>query len=312
MYSTKKGLSFDGDKWENFCQVCFRLKYENEGYQAMPADVKGDLGIEGFTRTGKVFQCYCPDSNTNNIKLYEDQRDKMSTDLGKLFKNRDVLPNYLGEVIIKQWIFVVPEYSNKDLIKHYQTKKDEIKNLNLKFLCEDFDILVHDIGFFAREIPLVINNENEKLNIGGDKKLVEEQYHDWKGKEIDLVQNSIRKQEKRFPQNTINISQKVNELTDRDVRAYLNGKIITRNWSDIYPEQYEKFLEMIDIIEEQVKDLCLFPPDEENYNSRYKEINIMVEEKVRSYFSTIDERTIISLCKYVMADWILRCPINFE
>lgn len=116
MFSTKNGRSFNGDSWENFCQLCFKTKYVSEGYQAMPADVRGDLGIEGFTRTGKVFQCYCPDTNTSHIKLYEDQRDKITTDLNKLSKNKNVLPNYLGETIIKEWIFVTPEYSNKDLV----------------------------------------------------------------------------------------------------------------------------------------------------------------------------------------------------
>lgn len=312
MFNTKSGFSFDGDKWENFCQVCFKLKYESEGYQAMPADVKGDLGIEGFTRTGKVFQCYCPDTNSSHIKLYEDQRDKMTTDLGKLSKNKEVLPKYLGDVIIRDWIFVTPEYSNKDLIKHCQSKKDEIRKLNLPILANDFDILVHDIGFFAKEIPIVYNHNKEKLNIGGNKDLVDKQYYDWKNQEIDLVQNSIKKQSKRFSQDVNNLEDRVNRLTDRDVRAYLNGKIITRNWNEISPEQYEVFLEMIDIIEEQVKDLCLFPPENNNYDLRYRDIKIMVEEKVKGYFSTLDERTIILLCEYVMADWILRCPINFE
>ena len=312
MFTTKTGLSFDGDKWENFCQVCFRLKYDNDGYQAMPADVKGDLGIEGFTRTGKVFQCYCPDTNTSHIKLYEDQRDKMTTDLGKLHKNRNLLPKYLGNVIVKEWIFVTPEYSNKDLIKHYQSKKDEIKKQDLSFISPDFDILVHDIDFFAKEIPIVLNHNNVKLNIGGDKTLVEKQYYDWKAQEIDLVQNSVNKHNKRFLLNTTDVADKVNRLTDRDVRAYLNGMVIKRNWNDIFPEQYEKFLEMIDIIEEQVKDLCLFAPDNDNYDLRYREIRSMVEEKVKSCFSTLDERTVMHLCEYVMADWILRCPINFE
>jgi hypothetical protein len=50
MYKTAYG-TFDGNSWEDFCQQCFKLKYENDGYQEMPA-WQGDLGIEGFTRSG--------------------------------------------------------------------------------------------------------------------------------------------------------------------------------------------------------------------------------------------------------------------
>ena len=50
-----KYSTYDGNSWEEFCQICLKLKFESEGYQELPA-WQGDMGIEGFTRTGKVFQ----------------------------------------------------------------------------------------------------------------------------------------------------------------------------------------------------------------------------------------------------------------
>ena len=73
MYNTKFG-PYDGNSWEDLMQLCFRLKYESEYYQSIPAS-SGDCGIEGFTKTGKVFQCYCPDNNMSSADLYEKQRD---------------------------------------------------------------------------------------------------------------------------------------------------------------------------------------------------------------------------------------------
>ena len=60
MYQRKYG-DFEGDSWEDFCQQCLKIRYRDEKYQEIPAHFGGDMGIEGFTRTGKVFQCYCPD-----------------------------------------------------------------------------------------------------------------------------------------------------------------------------------------------------------------------------------------------------------
>lgn len=74
MYKTDYG-TFNENSWEDFCQQCFKLKYEKDGYQEMPA-WQGDLGIEGFTRSGLLFQCYCPDAEYNPDKLYKEQWKK--------------------------------------------------------------------------------------------------------------------------------------------------------------------------------------------------------------------------------------------
>jgi hypothetical protein len=41
MYKTEHG-DFNGITWEEFCQICFKRKYEEDGYQEMPA-WQGDL-----------------------------------------------------------------------------------------------------------------------------------------------------------------------------------------------------------------------------------------------------------------------------
>jgi len=35
-------------------------------------------------------------------------------------------------------------------------------------------------------------------------------------------------------------------------------------------------------------------------------------EKIKSNFPFLEETMIQNLCNQVLADWILRCPINFE
>src|SRR5690606_24929220 len=109
--------NFDGDSWEGFCQQCLKLKYEHDGYQEMPA-WQGDLGIEGFTRSGILFQCYCPDEDYNPDLLYEKQRDKITTDLKKLITYETQLVSYLGAAKVVKWIFLTPEYKNKELVRH--------------------------------------------------------------------------------------------------------------------------------------------------------------------------------------------------
>ena len=113
----------DGEGWESFCQQLLKLKYSsNEGYQGVPDRYGGDLGIEGFTQTGRVFQCYCPDGEPSHKELYESQRDKITRDISKLLKNETELKLLLGDIIIKEWQFLTPRYDSRELIAHC-TKK---------------------------------------------------------------------------------------------------------------------------------------------------------------------------------------------
>jgi hypothetical protein len=74
MFVTPLG-SFDGTSWDNIIQVIHKRKYMEVGYQPIKAS-PGDYGLEGFTKDGLAFQCYCPDYNVDSTKLYELQRDK--------------------------------------------------------------------------------------------------------------------------------------------------------------------------------------------------------------------------------------------
>ena len=51
----------NGNNWEDLCVKCYRIRYQNDNYTAIPATNGGDAGIEGFTNKGIVHQCYCPE-----------------------------------------------------------------------------------------------------------------------------------------------------------------------------------------------------------------------------------------------------------
>jgi len=90
LHNTDWGL-FTGEQWEAMFQIILKRKHENNGYQPIITIPSGDHGIEGFTRTGDVFQCYCPAQDYDNADLYEKQRNKITTDLNKLEYNKDLL-----------------------------------------------------------------------------------------------------------------------------------------------------------------------------------------------------------------------------
>ncbi|MDR3587942.1 MAG: hypothetical protein P4L59_21915 [Desulfosporosinus sp.] len=60
------------------------MRYQDAHYQKVPAVVGGDAGIEGFTSTGIVYQCYSPERRYSDDELNEHLRKKMTNDIGKL------------------------------------------------------------------------------------------------------------------------------------------------------------------------------------------------------------------------------------
>lgn len=307
MYSTKFG-PYDGDSWEALMQICFRLKYESEYYQPVPAS-SGDCGIEGFTKNGKVFQCYCPDNNLSSRDLYEKQRDKITTDIKKLNLYQKKLSRFLNGTLIKEWIFVTPESRMNDLVLHCNGKTDEILKLNLPIIDPTFKVIIHDIDNFAREIPIALNADGQKLLI--DKEQLDGgSLIKWKDQEIDLVSNAIRKHTKRFPVNASGVEEKVNKLTDATIESFLDQTTILSRWRQLHPDDYEKFLILFSQIEKEIEELCMFPTDD--INLLYRQLRSLVKEKLTGNFGYLNEITIDNLTNGAIADWLLRCPLDFE
>lgn len=307
MYATKCG-PFNGDSWEDLIQICLRLKYESEQYQSIPAS-PGDFGIEGFTKTGKVFQCYCPDNNITSSTLYEKQRDKITKDINKLSLYKDRLGQIFGGTKIKEWIFVTPEYRMNELVIHCNKKVEEIKLLNLPIIDDDFQIIIHDIGNFTKEIPIALNGSGQKLMIN-PKVSDSSNMTSWKEQENELVGNAIKKHTKRFPDNATGVTKKVNELTENTIKSYFDRESILSRWRSLHPQDYDKFLILVSQVEETVRERCMFPSDDNN--ALYRSLRSLVEEKLRDNFTYLDDTTITNLTNGVVADWLLRCPLDFE
>lgn len=307
MYTTDHG-DFDGNSWEEFCQLCFKHKYEKEGYQELPA-WRGDLGIEGFTKSGIAFQCYCPDENYNHDVLYEKQRDKITKDLNKLVLNENDLKLYLETVKISKWIFVTPQYQNKELIRHCAQKAKEYRIKKLDILSFDFDILVHDLGFFTEQIPFILDAKIKKIDLNHNGES-DEDINKWFESTIDLVENANRKNAHRISINAQNRDLKIEKLTKITVSNFLNGNTTITKLQQKFPDDYEKLVRTISQFEKKVEELCL--TNSASSNDLYFSIENELKQRIKETFPYLNGNTINRLTEQVLADWILRCPIDFE
>lgn len=309
MIKTEYG-NFDGDRWEKISQICFKRRYENEAYFEIIAS-PGDYGIEGFTRTGKAFQCYCPDEHYTQNVLYDKQRDKITTDLKKLKIHEKALTKKLGGTLISKWYFVSPSYSKNDIVDHCTNKRDEVKKWGLSIIDNNtFEVIPVDIDFLKPEIHQILKASSKKIDITPSAPTSINEKLKWKGKEITLIKNAQRKHKLRFATSNSNVDKKVDDLTEKSVSHFLEGNNILKKWQSDYPDDYEKFIEIVDQVEEQVIEECMFPSVDNN--ALYKDFSVLLIAKIKESFPFLEQTMIQNLCNQVMADWILRCPINFE
>jgi hypothetical protein len=66
-------------------QSCLKIKHQQHNFKSVPADSGGDYGLDGYNSIGDAYQCYCPEKEYTDKELYEHQRDKVTTDIQKLF-----------------------------------------------------------------------------------------------------------------------------------------------------------------------------------------------------------------------------------
>lgn len=154
-----------GEEWEKLCNSCYRMRYQEFGYQEIPAKYRGDGGIEGFTKNGIVYQCYCPEKAYTDDELYEHMRDKMTKDVSK-FISKDYEPVLKGLGIrdVREWHFVIPEYRDKRILEHAEKKRREVMEYKKEhsaqcdYISEDFTITVKVVDDFKVELSRIIRS----------------------------------------------------------------------------------------------------------------------------------------------------------
>lgn len=302
--------TFDGNKWESVSQLCFKNNFREEAYQEIKA-TPGDFGIEGFTRTGKAFQCYCPNEHYSTKELYENQRDKITKDLKKLKTYEQQLKKILGTTKINKWYFVTPMYAKNDIVQHCTQKKDEVKSWNLSIIDNDnFEVIFEDIGFLHPYLNTAIENSKIKIDISPAIAVGAEDKLKWKDSEISLIENAQTKNSHRTNKSSSNFETNLDKLVDINVQNYLEGNNILIKWEEDYPSDYEIFLNITSAIESEIEERCISNTKEPS--ELYEEFRNILKREIQNSFTNLAPQMVTKLTNWALADWIFRCPINFE
>lgn len=291
----------DGNEWERYCQDLLRLRYRDD-YQEVPAQYGGDLGIEGFTRSGLVFQCYCPDEDPSGDDLYEAQRNKITRDINKLTKNAAEISK-LGAGKIKEWQFLSPRYNSRHLIEHCRTKEAEVLALNLPTIDRSFRIMLRTENDYIPERQIFLEAAGLKIQPKGIAATPETIAHLVASNNV--IVSNIHNKLRKLPVSTEYRA----TLTEEMIRNYVAGQGELQSLNENFPSTYRSVVQLKTAVESQLATRVLSGAHD---GAVLEKVLDYYEARLSKDFSnSLSTALIMQLSSEAISDWLGRCPLNF-
>ncbi|MGW8883054.1 hypothetical protein [Streptomyces sp. NPDC055749] len=293
---------YSGDEWEQYCLLLARRHYGADRVQEVPARHGGDLGIEAFTFCGRAFQCYAPVEPLSTAERYEKQRDKLSTDLRKLSTKQKDLHRLLGDVKINTYIFLVPIFDSAHLVQHASAKAEEVRSKNLPFITADFKVSVATDSSYARERSEILERSPSLVDVVPTPP---GEVDSWMEGNSQLAETALAKLAKlRLPPGSrlAYLEQLVNQFLDSEnALARLREK---------YPDQWEAATGSK--VRKERKLVLEYPPGSTNNAADVTSIVKSLKEELSRQVPALDDSFIDAMSWGSIADWLMRCPLDFE
>ncbi len=295
---------YDGNAWQKLAEILFQLKYGSERFQKIPDEHQGDWGLEAYTIDGLAFQCYAPEKEYPVEELYLKQRNKISTDIRKFKDNHQPLGGLIHPAKYSKWFLITPRHDSKKLNQHAARKTEEIR-ASCSHVTTDFRIMIHSgDDFFFEEIGRYINQGVSSLKI--------------EIPEVSDLELNAHLIDQSVGYGTIQAklgrggvtADGVAYLSKEYIRDYIVGQSVRDKILKSSPELFSSMDEKIrsierDILKKYQLSRALTP---EQLNLDLEKLKTdLIEKSGRS----LDSTTVDYLARGTIADWLIRCPMDF-
>ncbi len=293
-----------GEEWQRWANQLLIRHYGPTEYQRIQDNDRGDAGIEGFTiSNGHAYQAYGCEEPLSTSERYEKQRVKMTRDIAKFIGNHSILERIFGTVKITRWVLFVPYYDSKQIVLHASQKTSEVVNARLSYIAESFRVMVCQEDDFCVERDQLINAGIRTLQVSSSSASSEE-VTSWALSNVGLS-TTLDEKLRKLP--TIQNAEHKKQFHHQILKWYLEGQSILealRNYPDVYGQvisaksHRENFLVMSTINGRTPQEILL---------SSVNELLKTLQDQVKELHSFSAE----ALAHEAVADWLLRCPLDF-
>jgi len=307
--------NLNGDTWEKWCDDCYRDRYQGSNYVKIPASHTGDAGIEGFTNNGVVYQCYCPERSYSDDELYEHQRNKVTRDIAKLIdKDNAKRLSELGVRYVKEWHFVIPEYKDKRIIEHLESKRKEVSEARtndpdtFSYIDPDIEIVLKTAEDFKVELVRLIRNPLVDIKLNMAVKSINDV--DWTTCETEKIQNIKRKL--KAIMGTDESDSDFKDMLKFWAEAYLKGIEIMNMLQMSCGPIYE---ELLNLEQQYKKDVSAKSKMNKDNTVNYKLFNEILEnfeKTIKEQFECFSVPSIMELKRDLVSGWLADCSLQFK
>jgi hypothetical protein len=294
-----------GSDWQNWANQLLVRHYGPMEYQQVPDKHKGDAGLEGFTITkGHAFQAYGPEEPLSTQDRYVKQRDKMTADVAKFIKNAQVLSAIFGRVRITRWTLFVPVCDSIELIAHASKKTEEIIMAQLPYAADELRVMVCDEEIFAAEANALLSTRVDSLELVHEG-VSDEQVVAW-ADEHDTIVERLDGKLRKLP--SLATDAQRHAFRDKVLKWYLEGQDMLAGLRK-YPAAYEKIIKAKSHRENFLAASTI---------SDTAKPGDVFQTALRSFLETVKREAMEvsalscdALAHEAVADWMLRCPLDF-
>lgn len=293
-------------QWEEYCVRLLQARYPLGEFQPVPATDRGDYGIEGFATDGCAFQCYASEALATG-DLYEHQRSKMHEDIQKFINNSAGLKKLLAGIVIKNWVFLVPEVRSKKLIEYAGRKQEEVRSAKLSYAHPEFHISVLTDDAFATERAMLIHTGAQVLHLP----------------ELPVPPSSIDAWESNASNDPLNarLADKIGRMSSftaepmrhafrrEMIRRFIAGENMLDQVRAYSPETWEDILEIKTARESVMRAEQIL-----SGHTPQRFIETQREELVARYkhrITGLSHETFDTLSWEAISEWLVRCPLDF-
>ncbi|EKN3949859.1 hypothetical protein FG465_000062 [Yersinia enterocolitica] len=289
--------------WENYFKDIVRLHYKPANYFDVPDKHVGDFGIECFTHSGHVFQCYLPEQSSDIAKLVTAQKKKINSDIKKItVDNVAECQKLFGELKVTRWILATPFHESARLAQFCAEKSLDVRNLNVPYIDKEFQIMVHTERDYPQE-SFSLKKTNYQLSLDLDS-VTSEKALAW----IDINSTFLEKLDLKLPK--IDPS-KVVERKNFLIQKYLDYQnlleLLKNDWIDIY----QVIFRCIQNREDNLVGQFMLSPDSTLPSHVMKEEINQLKIDITDEIKTLKGTDLEKITWGVISDWLIRCPLDF-
>ena len=297
--------SWDPDEWETHAVAMLCHHFGVDKVVPVPDDDQGDRGLDAFTVDGIGYQCYAPEGEPlAPSKRAALQKGKITTDLKKLYTNREKLAAILGTVKLHTWVLLSPVHKSASVIEHCNTRALEVLTWGLEFIAPGFKVQIHSTETYLRAHAFITQTEayGSFLTAPPDYEVIGADFGAVTSPQIETMDGKLAK--------LAGLKDDARRRTHRALllERQLGGDVVLDRIRSRAPDVASHYDSMMDAARAEMIFAAASAQPAAEY---YQDVRTSLVERFRRD-PLLSEENAEFFADKCITDWLEQCPLDFE